>query len=63
MSDDRNVEKVILGKPDGRRKEGRTKLKWLDSTENDLKLMGVKRRRKTEEDISVSAIILTEALV
>jgi len=27
MSDDSNVKKVILGKPDGRRKEGRKKIK------------------------------------
>ena len=53
MSDDRNVEKVILGKPDGRRKEERTKYKWLDCTENDPKSMGVKRHRKKREDISV----------
>ena len=63
MSDDRNLKKVILGKPDGRRKEGRTTLKCLDCTENDLKSMGVKRHRKKAEDRSVSAIILNEALV
>jgi hypothetical protein len=38
MSDDRTVKKVILGKPDGRRKAGRPKLRWLESTENDLKI-------------------------
>jgi hypothetical protein len=30
MSDDRVVKKVSLGKPDGRRKAGRPKLRWLD---------------------------------
>jgi hypothetical protein len=43
MSDDRTVKKVFLGKPDGRRKVVRPKLRWLDCTENDLKFMGVKR--------------------
>jgi hypothetical protein len=43
MSDDRTVKKVILGKPDGRRKARRPKLRWLDCTENNLKRMGVKR--------------------
>ena len=43
MSDDRSVKKVILGKPDGRRKATRPKLRWLDCIENNLKWMGVKR--------------------
>jgi hypothetical protein len=30
MSDRRAVEGVFLGKPDGRRKAGRSKLRWLD---------------------------------
>ena len=43
ISDDRTVEKVILGKPDGRRKARGPKLRWFDCTENNLKLTGVKR--------------------
>jgi hypothetical protein len=43
MSDDRTVNKVFLGKPDGRRKVGRPKLRLVEHTENDLKLTGVKR--------------------
>jgi hypothetical protein len=35
------INKVVLGKPDGRRKSGGPKLRWLDCTENVLKLMGV----------------------
>jgi hypothetical protein len=50
MSDDRTVKKVILGKPNGRRKIGRPKLSWLGCTENDLKSMGVKRWSKKAED-------------
>jgi hypothetical protein len=34
MSDDSTVKKVILEKTDLRRKEGRTKLIWLDCTEH-----------------------------
>jgi hypothetical protein len=33
MSDDRTVKKVFVGKPDGRRKAGRPKLRWLDYRE------------------------------
>jgi hypothetical protein len=51
MSDDRAVKKVFVGKPYGRRKAGRPKLRWLDCIENDLKSMGVKRWREKAEDI------------
>jgi len=30
MCDDRNIKKVFLGKPSGRRKAGSQKLRWLD---------------------------------
>jgi hypothetical protein len=30
MCDDRNIKKVFLGKPNGRRKTGSQKLRWLD---------------------------------
>jgi hypothetical protein len=63
MSDDRTVKKVFVGKPDERRKAGRSKLRWLDCIANDLKSVGVERWRKTAEDRSVWAIILKEALV
>jgi hypothetical protein len=62
-SDDRTVKKVLLGKPDGRRKARRPKLRWLDCTENDLQPVGVKRWRKKAEDSAVWATVLKEALV
>jgi hypothetical protein len=62
MSDGRTVMKVFLGRPGGRRKAGRPKLRWL-CVQNDLKSMGVKRWRKKAEDRSVWAIILKQALV
>jgi len=61
--DDEIVKKVFLEKPDGRRKAGRPKSRWLDSTENDLKSKGVKRWMKKTEDRSARAVILQEALV
>jgi hypothetical protein len=63
MSDDRAVKKILLGKPDGRRKTGRPKLRWSDCIESDLKSMDVKRWRNKAEDRSTWAIILKEALV
>jgi hypothetical protein len=48
MTDNRTVNKMFLGKPEGRRKAGRPKLRWLDCIENALKSMGVKRWRKKD---------------
>jgi hypothetical protein len=42
MSDGGTVNEIFLGKPDGRRKTGRPKLRPLKCKENDLKSMGVK---------------------
>ena len=63
MSDDRNIKKVFLGKPGGRRKAGRPKLRLLDCIEDDLKSMSVKRWREKAEGRSVWAIILNMTLV
>jgi hypothetical protein len=62
MSGDRTVKIVFVGKPDGRRKAGRPKLRWLDCIENDLKLV-LWRWRKKAEDRSVCAIVVKEVLV
>ena len=39
MSDDRTVKKVILGKPAGRRKAIKPKLRWLDCTKTKIKVV------------------------
>jgi hypothetical protein len=62
MSDDRTVKKGFMGKPDGRRKAGRPKLRWLDSIENDLKLTRVTRDGGRKQKTSVWAVILREVL-
>jgi hypothetical protein len=36
MPDDETVKKMLLGKPDRRRKAGRPKYRWLDCIENNL---------------------------
>ena len=41
----------------------KTKLRWLDCSENDMKLTGIQRLRKKAEDRSVWTILLKEALV
>jgi hypothetical protein len=62
MSDGRTLKKVFLGKPYGRRKSGRPKLRWLHCTEDDLKSIGVKMYEESK-DSSRWSIILMEALV
>jgi len=58
MSDDRAVRK-----PDGRRNAERPKLRCLDCIANNLKSMGVKRRRNKREDRLICAVILKDAAV
>jgi hypothetical protein len=50
IADDRTVKKAFLRKPGGRRKAGRPKLRWINSFENDLKPVGVKKCRNKAED-------------
>ena len=54
---------MFLGKTDRRRKAGRTNLKWLDSIQNEMKLMDVKRWRKKPEDRFAWVINLKETEV
>jgi hypothetical protein len=37
------VKKVFDGKPGGRRRIGRPRLRWLDDVEADLRTMDIKR--------------------
>jgi hypothetical protein len=46
MPETRIVKKVFLGKPDGRRRKGRPRKRWLDDLEEDLRKLGVKRIEK-----------------
>jgi hypothetical protein len=50
MPETRSVKKVFLGKPDGRRRRGRPRKRWLDDLEEDLRKLGVKGWRRKAED-------------
>jgi hypothetical protein len=50
MPETRSVKKVFLGKPDGRRRRGRPRKRWLDDLEEGLRKLGVKGRRRKAED-------------
>jgi hypothetical protein len=36
MNDEEPTKKLMLGKPDGTRRRGRSKLRWIDGLEKDL---------------------------
>lgn len=57
MSDDRTVETVFLGQPEGRKKTGIPEFMWLDCSVNELTLMGAKRwKKKAEEEICMGCL-------
>ena len=45
MAGGRIIKTTCVGKPDGRRKAGRRKSRWLECMENYLKSTGVRRWR------------------
>jgi hypothetical protein len=63
MDDEKMVNRAFLGNTGGIRKPGRPRLRWLNCVEDDLKTLGVRRRRKRAEDRKEWAIILKEAVV
>jgi hypothetical protein len=46
MDQRRVIKKIFDSKPEGRRKVGRPRLRWLHDVENDLRVMKIKRWRK-----------------
>jgi hypothetical protein len=42
MNETRSVKKIFEGKIEGRRGRGRTRLRWIDDVEDDLRKLGVK---------------------
>jgi hypothetical protein len=53
MSEDRVIKKLYMSKPEGRRSFGRSKMRWLDDVEEDLRKMRIggwrgKARRRDE---------------
>jgi hypothetical protein len=53
MSEDRVINKLYMGKSEGRRSVGRPKMRWLDDVEEDVRKMRIggwrgKARRRDE---------------
>jgi hypothetical protein len=59
----RVVKKIFEIKPEGRRKVGRPRLRWLDDVENDLRVIKVKRWRKKAQNREERASVVKEAKV
>jgi hypothetical protein len=61
MEDTRLPEMVFNAKPEGRRRVGRPRLRWLDDVEADIKAVGVKRWRIKAQDRKEWSAVLREA--
>jgi len=46
MSNDRTLKKIFNTKPDGARSVGIPKLQWGDGVDQDMRILGVKNRKK-----------------
>jgi hypothetical protein len=52
MNDEEPAKKLMLGKPDGTRRRGRPKLRWIDGLEKDLRNMNIKNWKNIALDRS-----------
>ena len=52
MSEENSVKKLTLLRPEGSRRAGRPKVRWLDRVEKDLRTLGIRgwRRRALGRD-------------
>lgn len=50
MAENKPQKKIFATKPDGTRKRGRPKKRWIDGVEEDLKKMNIKNWKKKAED-------------
>ena len=61
MNESRSVKKFFEGKLEGRRGRGRSRLRWINDVEDDLRKLGVKRWRTKALDREDWESIIREA--
>ena len=63
MPEENPVKKLTLLRPEGSRRAGRPKLRWLDGVEKDLRTLGVRgwRRRTQDRDKWKEVLTATRA--
>jgi len=61
MNETRSVKTIFEGKLEGRRGRGRTRLRWINDVEEDLRKLGVKRWRTKASEREEWASIINEA--
>jgi hypothetical protein len=61
MAQGQMVKQLFNGKPGGRRRTGRPRLRWLDDVEADWRTMGIKRWRLIAKDRTEWVRIVREA--
>jgi hypothetical protein len=52
MNDEEPTKKLMLGKPDGTRRHGRPKLRWIDGLEKDLHNISIRNWKNIALDRS-----------
>lgn len=64
MPEGRAPREVLHGRPAGRRRQGRPRMRWLDDVEDDLRALGVRgwRRRALDREDWRHVVAQTEAL-
>jgi hypothetical protein len=61
INEARAVKKIFERKLEGRRGRGRTRLRWVNEVEDNLRMLGVKRRRMKALDREERASSVKEA--
>jgi hypothetical protein len=60
MEENFRCKKITFSQPEGSRKKGRTKLRWLDSVLKDVKLLKVEAWWKKARDRNIWGRIIKE---